>query len=150
MNLLLDTNILIDYLGRKDPYYADAKKLFVMQVFGDADLWVCAQSFTDAFYVLQKYVTSEQLQAAFEKILERINVCSLGENDIRSAAAARWPDFEDCLIAVCAQKIKADYIVTRDEKGFSASVVPAIRPADLVSQQQASKGFAYDEIDFSE
>ncbi|MEG2212233.1 MAG: hypothetical protein RRX88_07105 [Raoultibacter sp.] len=32
------TVILIDYLGRKDPYCADAKKLLVMQVFGDADL----------------------------------------------------------------------------------------------------------------
>lgn len=49
--------------------------------------------------------------------------CSVDEGDIKQALQARWHDFEDSLINVCAEKVKADYLITRDEKGFcNASV----------------------------
>ena len=54
MNLLLDTNVFIDYLGRKEPYYSDARQIVMAAFFGDVKLWVPAQSVTGAFYVLSK------------------------------------------------------------------------------------------------
>lgn len=62
MNLLLDANVFIDYLGRKEPFFADARAIVAAGFFGDAKLWVPAQAATDAFYVLNRYVPSERLQ----------------------------------------------------------------------------------------
>ena len=44
MNLLLDTNVLIDYLGRKEPFFANAERIVAAGFFGDATLWMAAQS----------------------------------------------------------------------------------------------------------
>ncbi|MDO4399850.1 MAG: hypothetical protein Q4D27_02750 [Coriobacteriia bacterium] len=37
---------------------------------------------------------------------------------------ARWRDFEDSLVNICAEKVKADYLVTRDIKGFGSTRIP--------------------------
>lgn len=54
MNLLLDTNVLIDYRGRKEPFFPAAQKVVIAGFFGDVRLWAPAQSFVDAFYVLSR------------------------------------------------------------------------------------------------
>ena len=77
MNLLLDTNVLIDYLGRKEPFFPSAQKVVIAGFFGDAQLWVPAQSAVDAFYVLSRYVDSVRLQAAILKALTVITPVDL-------------------------------------------------------------------------
>jgi predicted nucleic acid-binding protein len=49
MNLLLDTNVLIDFIGRRAPFYEDAKHVIAAGYFGDAHLWMAAQSAMDVF-----------------------------------------------------------------------------------------------------
>ena len=58
MNLLLDTNVIIDYLGRKEPFFDSAMKIVAAGFFGDATLWMSAGSAKDAFYVLPSLAAS--------------------------------------------------------------------------------------------
>ena len=102
MNLLLDTNVLIDYLGRKEPFFLSAQKVVIAGFFGDARLWVPSQSVVDAFYVLSRYVDSARLQAAILKALTVIEPVDLTGASLDRAARLGWDDFEDCLIALAA------------------------------------------------
>ena len=145
MNLLLDTNILIDYFGRRRPYFDDWYKLIVMREMGDADLWVSAKSFTDVFYALRKAVGSSELQAAFIESLGFLRVCSVGDAEIRAAAERGWPDFEDSLVDVCAKNVAADCIITRDQKGFSRSSIPSMSIPDFFAYLEEEYGIVYDE-----
>ena len=63
MRLFLDTNVLIDYYARREPFYDDALKLRIAAFFGDVDLWVCTQSFVDAEYILRKAVPITELRS---------------------------------------------------------------------------------------
>ena len=72
MNLLLDTNVLIDYLGRKEPFFANAERIVAAGFFGDATLWMAAQSPKDAFYVLERYIDPQRIQQALLKAYEII------------------------------------------------------------------------------
>ena len=96
MNLLLDTNVLIDYLGRKDPFFSSAQKVVIAGFFGDARLWVPSQSVVDAFYVLNRYVDSARLQAAILKALTVIEPVDLTGASLERAARLGWDDLEDC------------------------------------------------------
>jgi len=49
------------------------------------------------------------------------------------AAALSLRDFEDAVQAVCALKIGADYIVTRDERDFQGLAVPARSPGFVLA-----------------
>lgn len=146
MNLLIDTNILIDYLGCRPPFYADAERIIASGFFNDASLWMAAQAPKDAFYVLSKYTDSISIQKALLKIYNLIKPISLSENDLREAARLAWQDYEDCLIFIAAQKAKADYIITRDVSGFLDSRVPALTPKQWLSKMK-EQGITYDSID---
>lgn len=146
MKLLLDTCVLIDYFSRREPYFSACIKLRIMQAMGDAELWVSAKSFTDIFYVLRKAVEPPALQAAFIQSLDFLNICSVHGQDIHDAAQLAWLDFEDCLIEVCAQKIKADYILTRDTKGFDRATTCIMTPADFLRKAEKEFALSYEEM----
>ena len=148
MNLLLDTNVIIDYLGRKAPFFENAEKIIAAGYFGDVQLWAPAQSFKDAFYVLAHYADPARIQDAILKLLEIVNPVDLAAGDIVAAARLKWEDFEDCLVSVCAGKAGADFLVTRDSKGFERSTVAPISPADWLSYMREHESLAFDAIDW--
>ncbi|MDO4443329.1 MAG: PIN domain-containing protein [Slackia sp.] len=146
---MLDTNTLIDLFSRRQPFFEDCERLMVMRIFGDVELWASAKSYTDVFCVLRKALGSADVQKMFLKSMEYMNVCSIDGSDIARAASMGWPDFEDCLVYVAADKIKADCILTRDEAGFSAAKIPACSATEFFEEYGKAKGVFYDAVDLN-
>lgn len=97
--------------------------------------FVPASSITDIYYLVRKYTHSTELAyKAIGKVLEIVKVCSFTNNDVLVAFQKKAKDFEDCLVAVCADSIHCDYIVTRNIRFFEDFSVPAISPTDLLKQ----------------
>lgn len=145
MKLLLDTNVIIDYLGGKEPQYDAAVKIIASGFFGDNELWASATSYKDAFYVLRKYVDGLRVQEAISVLCGLVKTCAVAADDPVRAANMQWNDYEDAFIALGAQRVKADYIVTSDKKDFSRSAIPAISPTKLLSIME-TKDLRYDEV----
>lgn len=66
--------------------------------------------------------------------------------DLLDGLSSDWPDLEDFLVARCAQRVKADFVVTRDLKGFEKSEVTAITPTEFVEITQEELGISYEEV----
>ena len=143
MNVLLDTNVYIDYLGRQEPFYDAAREIVMHGFFGEATIWVPAQSVADAYYVLKKHVQNASVQQAIEASFEVITPVDLCAGDILRAVRLKWEDLEDCLIAVAADKARADYLITRDVRGFERSPVPAVSPEEWLDIMERSRGTIY-------
>ncbi len=148
MRAFLDTNVLIDLLTERPPEGVEAVKLLAMQELGDVELWASAKSFTDMFYVMRKENPSEVVQQAFIDSLEYLQVCELGREDIRAAAERKWTDFEDCLIDVCAEKIRADVLLTRDKDGFKQSRLKTASPKQMFLWLEEEMRLTYEVIDW--
>ena len=148
MKLLLDTNVLVDYFGARRPFCDQWELINALQMTGYAELWASAESYTDAFYLLRRAVGSEKLQDMFLESLSFVRVCSVDEDDIRKAAERSWSDFEDCLIAVCAEKVKADYIITRDAGGFKRSKILAMDALSFFTMLEEDYGIVYEMTDW--
>ena len=146
MNVLLDTCVLIDYLGGKPPFFDDAQRVLAAGYFGDAKLWVSVQSLKDAFYVLRKYVGSQAAQGVIEAVCEVVVPVDTTASDALRALRLRWDDYEDCMVSVCAAKAGADYLVTRDVKGFERSSTPAVTPTAWLGLMRKA-GMTYDALD---
>lgn len=145
MRLFLDTNVLIDYYARREPFYDDALKLRIAAFFGDVDLWVCTQSFVDAEYILRKAVPITELRSMMAASLEFLNVTAPLADQLPDALASNWPDLEDCLIAHCARNARADFLVTRDALGFANAPVPVLTPRGVIERLEG-EGISYDEV----
>ncbi|MCQ2752219.1 MAG: PIN domain-containing protein [Coriobacteriales bacterium] len=139
MNLLLDTNVLIDYIGKRKEFIEESKKIFISGFFGDAKIWISVQSFKDALYILSKSEDSKLIQQKFIKLCELVSPVDMLADDMILAAKLQWPDLEDCMISLAAE-------ITRDVEGFKNSRVKAITPQQYIEIMK-SENIDYSEIE---
>lgn len=147
MKLLLDTDILIDYFSRRGPFFQDIVKLRIAALFGDVELWACLPSFSDVECILGKAIPPDALRSMMEQATTFLKIASPAATDLNDALASGWPNLEDFLIARCAERVKADRLITRDVDGFKRSPVPAQIPSDFLDWLERTHGLVYDEID---
>jgi len=77
----------------------------------------------------------QSARAALSFLLTHYGVVSVTQDDCINAMSTGIDDFEDSLVVVCAEKIEADYIVTRDEKFLKCqSIVPLVSPEELLEK----------------
>ena len=55
-------------------------------------------------------------------------------SDITHAAELEWDDFEDAVQSVTAERVHADYIITRNVRDFAKSKVVAFTPSELIAR----------------
>ena len=89
----------------------------------------------------------DTLRAMMEKTLPFVQVVSPEPEDLEAGTRCGWPDLEDFLIARCAVRTGADYLVTRDVKGFAHSEVEVVAPTEFFALLEEEWGILYDEID---
>jgi predicted nucleic acid-binding protein len=147
--LLLDSNVLIDYVAQRTPYYADARKLMILGAIGEVELWLSASQLSDVFYILSeggKPAQSSTCQEQLKRCRKFIHVCSTTEIDVDAALDANWLDFEDALVHQCALKLNTDFIISRDKTGFSESKIPCIDATGYFKFLKDTKGISYTEM----
>ena len=133
MKVYLDTNIVIDILKRRKPYYEDSNAIFMLAVDGKIDGIIGANAITDIYYILKKeYTDAEITIGIIFDILEIIKPVDTLVYDIYNAAKLGFLDFEDAVITTIAQREKVDYIITRNKKDFVKSIVPVITPNEFL------------------
>lgn len=135
MDILLDSNVILDWLQQREPFYQNARKIVESCMFGNLNGFVSSHSLCDMYYILRKDFSVEQRLSFIRLVSERCTVIAEDESDF--AAVTNNPatkDLEDGLQMQCAFRCGLDYIVTRNIKDFDASSVPAILPADFVAQ----------------
>ena len=133
MKVLLDTNILIDYIAKRNPYYSDARQIILLctqkKFFG----CIAAHSVMNTFYILRNDLSVQERRDSLKDICYLIPVIGIDTKKIISALDNYdFSDVEDCLQVECAKEFTADYIVTRNIKDFKKSTIPAILPDDFL------------------
>lgn len=147
MDLMLDSNIILDHIGRREPFYELSRRTCLLGVIGEANTFISANMLTDIYYLLRKDYGSKGAQDLIENNLSFLQLVGVSPEDVQRALSRRWGDFEDCLVTCCAEKIKADYIITRNVKDFRESSVEAITPQELFARLER-KGFMYEEVEW--
>jgi len=135
MKIYFDTNIIIDVLKHREPFYENSNMIFMLAVDGKIDGIVCTSAIADIYYLSRKQYddTRTTINIIFD-ILEIIKPVDTIVNDIFSAAELDFQEFEDAVIASIAQREKADYIITRNTKDFSNSPVQAVTPDKFLAK----------------
>jgi len=133
MIVLIDTNVILDYvLGRK-PFAEDALACLEWLIIEKAKVWLTASTITDIYYVSRRALhDSTKAKEVITKLLNAFQIIGVDKTDCVNALTPDIGDYEDALVSVCAKKAKAKYIVTRNTRHFKNSSVPAISPADLL------------------
>ena len=131
MRFLLDTNIVVDIITKREGYEESLCLLKNCEV-KRAEGFVTATTVTDVMYILRKHIRPEDVREAVKTLLLIVDVAGVLKSDIKAALLSGIKDFEDAVQASCAGRIKSDFIVTRNAKDFTDSTVPAIQPDEAI------------------
>jgi predicted nucleic acid-binding protein len=130
MRLLLDTNIIVDILSRRDGYIDSLKVLKYCEI-KKAKGYISAITVTDVMYILRKHIAPDSVRDALLTLMAIVDIADVTRTDIRGAFSCGIRDFEDAVQAMCARRIKVDYIVTRNIKDFKGSPIQPVLPTEL-------------------
>ncbi|MDF9408095.1 PIN domain-containing protein [Pelotomaculum isophthalicicum JI] len=133
MNVLIDTNVILDALVSRAPFNESAEKLFFLTAENKITACITANSVTDIYYLLHKHLhDNTQCRQALLKLFTLFKILDVTGSDCEKALEMPMPDYEDALLAACAKRGKVDCIITRNQKDFSVSPVKALSPEDFL------------------
>lgn len=131
--ILIDTNVLLDYLLEREPYFEDAKKVVVSCVDGKIKGCIAAHSIPNMFFILRKDYSAKERREVLSNLCLIFDVEGIDKTKLLSGLANEdFTDFEDCLQMECAKSYGADYIVTRNVTDYVKSEVKAIEPLNYL------------------
>ncbi|MCC3404434.1 MAG: PIN domain-containing protein [Microcoleus sp. PH2017_10_PVI_O_A] len=135
MRVLIDTNIVLDFLLQREPFFQDAELLFQAIEAGQIIGYVTATTLTDIFYISRKHTRSvEQARQAVSETLTAMVICPIDRAVLESAFNSGLVDFEDAVQIFGAVAQGLDAILTRDSKGFLSSPIPVLSIQETLQQ----------------
>jgi len=130
--LFLDTNIVVDVLERREPFCYDAVRLFTMAYNKQIELIVSPITFSTASFLLRKH-GPESVRKLLSNFRQLSHVATTNEQTIDDSLASQFKDFEDAMQYYTALKAKADVIITRNGKDFTASKLPIMTATEYLA-----------------
>ncbi len=131
--ILIDTNVLLDYLLEREPFFEDAKKVISSCTEGNTKGCIAAHSISNMFFILRKDYTANERREILSNLCTIFDVEGIDKEKLLSGLAnEEFSDFEDCLQMECAKSYGAEYIVTRNVSDYSISEIKAILPSEYL------------------
>ncbi len=131
--ILIDTNVLLDYLLEREPFFEDAKEVILSCTDGKIKGCIAAHSISNMFFILRKDYNVKERREVLLNLCKIFDVEGIDKAKLILALTNEdFSDFEDCLQTECAKVYGADYIVTRDVSDYSTSEIKAIEPKDYL------------------
>jgi len=132
MNVLVDTNVVLDVLLKRSPFYQDSFKIFQL---ADQELikgCLSASSITDIFYLLSKdRNNSGEVYQIMEELTDLFSVVQVSETTIDNALSLRWKDFEDAVQYSAAKENGITHIITRNKTDYEVSDILCVSPVEF-------------------
>ena len=134
MVLLIDANIILDVLLNRPEFVKDSALIWKLCETERAKGYVSALTFANIVYIMRKQLDPEKIKEVYQKLSLIFEFADFSVSDLTHATELNWKDFEDAVQSVTAERIHADYIITRNVRDFTQSRVMACTPSELLAR----------------
>lgn len=131
--VFLDTNVVLDLLGEREPFYHAAAKITTLADKGKIELFVSALTYPTLYYLLSKFENKEQVKEKIRKFKVIAETSDLTDKIVDKGLSSKFSDFEDALQYYCAIKMDCKILITRNEKDFTESEIPVLNPDEYLN-----------------
>jgi len=134
MRVFLDTNILLDIVEQRLPFYTASQAVLDECDQRGFEIFVAWHGIATVFYITARKRGEVYALEMIRELLTWATVATVGQDEAREALGYGITDYEDALIAAAASASSVDWLVTRDEAGFLNGPVPPINPGDFLQK----------------
>jgi predicted nucleic acid-binding protein len=133
MIILFDTNVILDGLLDREPFGKMAALLFNAVEESIITGFICANSITTLFYLMQKAKNQQFARQKVKALLDLFEIAPVNRAVLEDAIRGGFHDYEDGVVYQAALTVRADSIVTRNTVDFKTSKIPIFSPAELLT-----------------
>ncbi|SHF44599.1 Predicted nucleic acid-binding protein, contains PIN domain [Salegentibacter echinorum] len=134
--LLIDTNIVIDLLSKREKFYDEAADLFSRADRNKLELTISSLTFANTNYILSKLKSAEEARQILRKFKVLVELLSLDDKITELALSDNnFPDFENGLQYYSAIENEIDVIITRNKKDFKNSKIPVLTAKEFLAKK---------------
>jgi predicted nucleic acid-binding protein len=135
LKLLLDTNIVLDVLAKREPFWHASARVMAYVNGRKVQGLIAAHTLTTIYYLLSKHLNRKKARSAIIQLLEVLHVATVDHKVILEALSLNWNDFEDSVQAAAALQSNATHIITRNPRDFSSLVIPVLTPEEFLRSE---------------
>lgn len=133
MKLFLDTNVILDLIIKRKPFFEDIAKIVSLYEDGKCKLVTSSVSFVNCNYILGKNIKKEKVLENLKILRLFCSILEVSQSEIDISLNSNFNDFEDAVQYHTALKNNCDFIITRDLKDFKNSEIPALSPTEFLA-----------------
>lgn len=130
--ILLDLNVLLDVVQRREPQYGASAAVIEEVIHSRIEAALPAHAVTTLHYIVGRYQDHQTANGVVDWLLRYFAIAAVGRQVLQQARMLAWEDFEDAVVATSAELAGCEVIVTRNVKDFPDPPVSAITPEEYL------------------
>lgn len=133
MRLFIDTNVMLDFLGEREPFYIASAKIATLADKGKIEMVASALSYATVSYFLTKFEGIDKTKDKLRKFKVISEICELDGKIIEKGLNSNFSDYEDSLQYFSALRKECDIIITRNAKDFKLASISVMTPDEFLN-----------------
>lgn len=132
MNILIDTNVILDFAIKRDEFYKNS--ILIFKIFKNTNHkgYLTASTITDIYYIVKKVQGHQSAVEFLRSLIGIFKVLGVNSEIIEEALNKDFPDFEDGVQTITAEKNTIDLIITRNKKDFENTNIDVYSPVEFL------------------
>ena len=132
--MLVDNNVLIDVALRRQPFFGPAVELLERLAQDPGRGFMAWHTVSTFYYIVQQTLGDERTRSIIAELSGFLTVPTVTHQSLLYSLSLPMTDFEDAMQVAAAQAAGAQHIVTRDERDFTNSPIPALTPEQALRE----------------
>jgi len=140
MRVFVDTNVIIDLLAKRQPFYVESQKIFSLSDTKQIELFISSLSLVKTHYILNDVMKIKDARLILGKFKVLVKSNALSDKIIELALNdTKFKDFEDGIQYYSALESQCQLILTRNLKDFKNSKIPVLSPKEYIAKRRSER-----------
>ena len=139
MHVLLDTDVVIDFLMAREPFAQRAREIFELNAQRKIECYIASITPLNVFYVARKSLNLKGRLEIIRQLLLQVKVTSIGHEILLRAFDFGFSDYEDAVQYACAEADGLEAIVTRNVDDYKNAKLPVFTPNDFLQHLRSQQ-----------
>ena len=140
IKIFIDSDIVIDLLAKREPYYIHAAKLFTLADKNKVQTFTSPIVFSNIHYILTKLTSNSLSLQSLRKLKTIVKVLPIDEKIIEQSLNSDFKDFEDAIQYHTAVNSGIKFIITRNKEDYKKSKIPVCTADEFLKMHKSISG----------
>lgn len=134
--ILVDTNIVLDLLAKREEFIVEAQELFTLSDKNELKLFVSSLTFANTYYILSQKMKLNDARKILRKFKVLVEVLPMDDKIIDLSLESDFKDFGDAIQYHTAIENEINIIITRNLKDFKTSRIPVLTAKNYIETRK--------------